>query len=107
MQIQAGTARLRGRSDQSGGPLGATPTIRARTDVAWPQVGEWKKIIEKLMRAKVRAEPSKGAPYRHTQVSPCACFVLPAARLWRGGGAGGRPGPPGEKGGGRGRAGEG
>ena len=55
--------------DQLIEPLGARPETCARTDMACSQVGEWKKIIEKLMRAKVSAAPRKGATYRHTQVS--------------------------------------
>ena len=55
--------------DQPIEPLGARPKTCARTDMAWSQVGEWKKIIEKLMRAKVSTAPRKGTRHRHTQVS--------------------------------------
>ena len=58
MQIQVGTVRLSCMSDQPVDPLAATPRICARIDDAWPQVGEWNKIIEKLMRTKVRIMPA-------------------------------------------------
>ena len=58
MQIQAGTVRLSGISDQPVDPLAATPKTCATIDVASPHVGEWKKIIEKLISAKVRIMPA-------------------------------------------------
>ena len=37
--------------------------------MAWSQVGEWKKIMEKLMRAKVRTMPRKGTAKRCSPAS--------------------------------------
>src|SRR5271156_1627128 len=83
MQIQAGTVRLSGMSDQLVGPLEATPTTCLRMETASAHVREWKKICEKLMRANVNRAPRNGETYRDVQISSCACFDFPAARLRR------------------------
>ena len=74
MQIQAGTVRLSGMSDQPVDPLGATPRTCARMDVASPQVGEWKKIIEKLISAKVRTMPASATGHARRPMPACACL---------------------------------
>ena len=73
MQIQAGTVKLSGISDQPVDPLAATPKTCATIDVASPQVGEWKKIIEKLISAKVRIMPASATGH--------ARRPMPASRL--------------------------
>ena len=70
MQIQAGTVREAGMSDQPIDPLGEIARTCLRMEMASPKVAECQKIVERLKSAKVRIMPATAG-----QVRPGAGFM--------------------------------
>ena len=87
MQIQAGTVRSAGMSDQPVGPLEREAENLLQDGKSLAEGRRMEEIWEKLMSAKVNAAPRKAirAPGRR-EAAPSAGFDLPAARLRRVGG---------------------